>query len=164
MDEKLYIRPNKQYKSKIIVCAILAVVAFVIPEVLPVNYQVTRLVLCIGIVCAGYAVFDLLFKVNLTYVFDPAHRMVYQKVYGLYSRKLMTFEETYILAETIDGELHYVISNKKNKFGRNYSISPYFSDTKKGRRKQEVFENEVLTAVEDLLSGIKQSGPSFKMQ
>ncbi|WP_143059185.1 hypothetical protein [Chitinophaga arvensicola] len=107
---------------------------------------------CIGLVCAGYAVTDFLFKVNLTYIFDPVERVVYQKVPGLYTRKLMSFDEVYILPETTHGEVHYVMSNKKNKYGRNYALSNYFSLTRKGQQKQALFEDEVLEVIIELLS------------
>jgi hypothetical protein len=146
------IQPNKSYKSKIIVCAILAVAAFLIPLVWPFGYQAFMLIRAIGLMCAGYAVFDFLFRVNLTYVFDTVNRAVYQKVPGLYTRRLMSFEEVFILPETIYGEVHYVISNKKNKYGRNYPISDFFALTRKGKEKQTLFETEVLDVITEVLS------------
>lgn len=149
---QLKLQPNRSYKSKIIVCSLLAIAALLIPLVWPFNYQVLMLIRCIGLMCAGYAVFDFLFRVNLTYVFDTENRTVYQKVPGLYTRRLMSFDEVFILPETIYGEVHYVISNKKNKYGRNYAISDFFALTRKGKEKQELFETEVLDVITELLS------------
>lgn len=151
-DGQFRIQPNRRYKSKIIVCTILAAAALLIPLVWPFNYQVLMLIRCIGLMCAGYAVFDFLFRVNLTYVFDTVGRTVYQQAPGLYTRRLMSFEEVFILPETIYGEVHYVISNKKNKYGRNYPISDFFALTRKGKQKQELFETEVLGVIAALLS------------
>jgi hypothetical protein len=54
--------------------------------------------------------------------------------------------------ETDNGEPHYVISNKKNRYGRNYAISDYFPLTRKGALEQEHYETEVLTVVTKHLS------------
>lgn len=145
-------QPNKVYKVKIIICLILAVVAFILPQLWRLSYQVSMLVMCIGGICAFYAVYDFLFKLNLTFVFNQLTREVYQQVPGLYSRKLMSFEEVYFLQETASGDLYYVISNKKNKFGKNYIISDYFPDTKKGRKRQEQFETGILEILEQMIS------------
>lgn len=148
---KLSFQPNKRYKNKIIFCVITAAIAFILPYVWPLTYNLYMLANCIGIVFAMYAVYDFLFRLNLTYVFNRMNRQVYQKIPGLFSRKLMSFEEIHIMPETVNAELHYVIAHKENRYGRNYAISDYFSDTKKGRKEQEEFEIQVLTAIEDLL-------------
>ncbi|HEY8954697.1 hypothetical protein [Chitinophaga sp.] len=150
-DRQVSFQPNKVYKARIIICLILAAAAFVVPSLWKLPYEVSRLVMCIGGICAFYAVYDFLFKLNLTFVFDQLTREVYQQVPGLYSRKLMSFEEVYFLQETTNGDLCYVISNKKNRFGKNYIISDYFPDTKKGRKRQEEFEAEILEVLEDMI-------------
>lgn len=155
VDGKLSFQSNGVYKGKIISCVILAAAAFIIPLVWPLNYEVSRFIMCIGVICGFYAVYDFLFKVNLTYVFDERTREVYLKAPGLYSKKLMSFEEVYILQETTNNNLQYVISNKKDRFGRNYAVSDYFPDTKKGRKRQEVFETEILDAINDMLFTVK---------
>jgi hypothetical protein len=149
---QLRIQPNKGYKIKIIICVLLAVAAFLITVLGPLSYQLRMLIGCIGLVCAGYAVIDFLFKMNLTYIFDPAERVVYQKVPGLYTRRLMSFEEVYLLPETTYGEVQYVMSNRKNKYGRNYALSNHFALTRKGRQQQALFETEVLEVITELLS------------
>lgn len=149
--DKLSFQPNRRYKNKIIACVLLAIVAFVLPRIVILGYQATYFVSCLGLVFAGYAVYDFLFRVNLTYIFDPSDRLVYCKIPRLYTRKLMAFEEVYILLETLHFELHYVMAHKKNRFGRNYPISEYFTDSKKGRREQEQFETEILAVIEDFM-------------
>lgn len=155
MDGQVSFQPNKVYKSKIIICLILAAAAFVVPQLWKLPYEVSMLIMCIGAICAFYAVYDFLFKLNLTFVFNRLTREVHQQVPGLYSRKLMLFEEVYFMQETTNGDLYYVISNKKNRFGKNYIISDYFPDTKKGRKRQEQFETEILEILEDMIATAK---------
>ncbi|MET3878540.1 hypothetical protein [Chitinophaga sp. OAE865] len=151
IDGKVSFQPNRIYKVKIIICLILAVAAFVTLLLWKLPSGVSRLIICLGAICTFYAVYDFLFKLNLTFIFNQLTREVYQQVPGLYSRKLMSFEEVYFLQEITNGDLCYTISNKKNRFGKNYIISDYFPDTKKGRKRQEQFETEILEILEDMI-------------
>ena len=147
----LTFQPNRRYRNKIVICVLLALIAFALPEVWVLNYELCRLIQCFGILFTIYALYDLLFKVNLTYVFDPLNGVVYLKIPGLYSRKLMAFEDVHLLPETVNCELHYVMSNKKDRYGKNYAISDFFLETRKGKEERERYETEVLYAVEEIL-------------
>jgi hypothetical protein len=130
---------------------LLALIAFGLPEVWMLNYELRRLIQCFGILFTLYALYDLLFKLNLTYVFDPLNREVCLKIPGLYSRKLMSFDEVHLLPETVNCQLHYVMSNKKDRYGKNYAISDFFLETRKGKEERERYEVEVLGAIEKIL-------------
>jgi hypothetical protein len=150
--EGLILKPNKGYKTRIIIFLLLAATAFSLPRFVAIGRDLYLLILCIGICCAIGALYDFLFKMHLTYVFDLSERQLFRKMPGLYTRKLMNFDDVYILLETDNGEPHYVISNKKNRYGRNYAISDYFPLTRKGTLEQEHYETEVLTVVTKHLS------------
>lgn len=148
---KLSFQPNKRYRYKIMVCLLLAVIAFVLPLIWLLPNEVSMCIKCIGGICVFYAVYDFLFKMNMTYVFDCSDRQVCLKIPGLFSRRLMAFEEVYLLTESENCVLHYVLANKKDKYGKNYPISAAFSDTRKGRMEQEQFEDEIYTAITKLV-------------
>ncbi|SFE09441.1 hypothetical protein SAMN05518672_104452 [Chitinophaga sp. CF118] len=150
--ERLSLQPNKRYKYKIIICLLLAAIAFSLPYFVVIGRDLYMLILSIGIFCATYAIYDFLFKLNVTYVFDLTKRQLFHKVPGLYTRKLMDFDEVYILLETDNCEPHYVLSNKKDRYGKSYAISDYFSGTRKGALEQERYETEVLEVVTQYLS------------
>jgi predicted membrane metal-binding protein len=151
--ESLTLQPNKRYRNKIIICLLLAAIAFLLPYFMVIGRDLYLLILSIGIFCTIYALYDFLFKLNLTYVFDLTQRQLFQKVPGLYTRKLMSFDEVYILLETDNSEPHYVLSNRKNRYGKSYAISDYFSGTRKGAIEQERYETEVLEVVIKHLTG-----------
>lgn len=151
-ESRLLLQPYRRYNNKIIACTLLAIVSFVLPQLVVLGYQADRLIFCLGFIFAGYAIYDFLFRVNVTYVFDQGNRQVYLKFPGIYTRKLMAFEEVFILAETLHYELHYVISHQKNRYGRNYPISDYFTDSKRGRKEQEQYETEILAAIETFMA------------
>lgn len=150
--DRLSIQPYRRYKNKIIAYALLAVLAFALPQLVVIGHQADRLVLCLGFVFAGYAIYDLLFRVSLTYVFDQGKRQVYLKFPYLYTRKLMAFEDVAILAETVYGELHYVMSHQQNRYGRSYPISDYFTNGKKGLEAQAQYETEILAVIADFMA------------
>lgn len=149
----LSLRPNNRYKTKIIVCLLLAVITLSLPAFVVIGRDLYVLILSVGILCAMYALYDFLFKLNLTYVFDLAKRQLFQKVPGLYIRKLMDFDDVYILLETDNCEPHYVLSNRKDRYGKNYAISDHFSGTRKGALEQERYETEVLAVITEHLIG-----------
>lgn len=149
--QRLSLQPNKRYKTKIIICLLLATITFLLPCFVIIARDLYLLILCIGISCALYALYDFLFKLHLTYVFDLAKRQLFQKVPGLYIRKLMDFDDVYILLETDNCEPHYVLSNRKDRYGKSYAISDYFSGTRKGALEQERYETEVLAVITEHL-------------
>lgn len=151
IEGKLSFQPNRRYKRKIIFCLLIAVIAFTLPWFLSISYDITCTIQIIGVICAAYALYDFLFKMNLTYIFDQTNRQVYRKAPGIYTRKLMSLEEVYILLETENCELHYVLSNKKDRYGKGYNISDYFLSTKRGKEEQERYEIEVLGAIQKMI-------------
>ena len=151
IDGRLSIQPKKSYKIKIIGCLIAALVAYAAPSFIQLNTEINNVLYMLGVVFLGYACYDFLFNVNVTYVFDKMERMVYQKVPAIYTRKLMTFDEVFIIATDVTGEVYYGLSNKKNTYGKNYAISDYFPNTKKGNSRQEQYEQEVLSVIEDYM-------------
>lgn len=151
MGGRLSFQPMRNYRINIIISASVAVAIFIIVPMLHLGHDSTWGWIAVGIVPALYAVYDFLFRVNVTYEFDQYAKTIYRKLPGLYTRKLMDFEDMYLLPVEADGLLHYAISHKKNKYGKSYIISHSFGSTIKGRKKQEGFETEVLAVIEAFL-------------
>jgi hypothetical protein len=151
MGGRLSLQPMRNYWINIIISASVAVAVFIVVPMLNLGHETTWGALTLGIVPALYAIYDFLFRVNVTYEFDQYAKTIYRKLPGLYTRKLMDFEDVHLLPVEIDGLLHYAISNKKNKYGKSYPISHSFGSTKKDKRKQEEFEVEVLDTIEAFL-------------
>ena len=145
--QKMSLQPNKNYKQKIMICTLIALISVLVAHLLKINTDIYRLLISIGIFCAAYALYDFIFKLKLTYVFDLKDRKVYQKVPGLFSRKLMNFDEACILLETDNCEPHYVLSKQNDRYGKNFAISDYFSGSSSGQRQQQYYETEVLVKI-----------------
>lgn len=141
---RLSLQPNRIYRYKIVGCAMLAPVAWGIALSGIGEQGVRILLMAIGATGAGYALYDALFRFGLTYIFDRQQQVVFRKFPGLWTHRLMSFEEIYILPETEYGSLRYVLSRKQNKYGKGYPISDFFPDNTKGRARQEAFEEEIL--------------------
>lgn len=147
-DSRLSIQPKRDYLVKDIVIAVVATGIFICTPLLNLYHQTTWGVLSVGFVLGCFALYDLVFNANVTYIFDSSNRNIYQKIPGLYTRKLMPFEEMHLLPVIEDGLLHYAISSKKNKYGKSYLISHPFSESEKGWKKRALYESEILFCIE----------------
>lgn len=150
---RLSFQPMRNYRINIIISASVAIAVFIIVPMLHLGQDSTLGWLMVGMVPALYAVYDFLFRVNVTYEFDQYAKIIYRRFPGLYTRKLMDFEDMCLMPVELNGLLHYAISHKKNKYGKSYPISHEFGSTKKDQKKQEEFETEVLAAIESFLQG-----------
>lgn len=150
-DQKISLQPNQSYRNKIVIFILVAISCIVLAYFFRLNTEIYRLLISIGVFCTAYALYDFVFRFKLTYIFDLKQRKVYQKVPGLFSRKLMNFDEVHILLETDNCEPHYVLSNQKDRYGKNYAISDYFSGRRKGIEEQHRYETEVLVKIGEVI-------------
>jgi len=148
---QLSFQPKRDYRGKVILFTIVALIIFILTPTLNLNYETKWGIFTIGLLCGFTAAYDFLFNFNVTYIFDQTTRNIYRKIPGLYIRRVLTFEDLFILRVEEDGLLYYAISKKQNKYGNNYTISQSFGNSKSSRRKQETFETEVLSAIESFI-------------
>ncbi|AOM78779.1 hypothetical protein [Pedobacter steynii] len=141
---KMSFQPNLSLYTKIIVFLAAIFLCFAVTPFLPIGFDVKRIIYIIGAGLCCYVIYDFLFVVKVTMIFDKNTRKVYQKIPGIYTKTLMDFEEVRIVNDTSYGTLMYTIGAKNNRFVKNYPISDNFSDSKKGIRKQEEFEATIL--------------------
>ncbi|KIO75654.1 hypothetical protein TH53_19405 [Pedobacter lusitanus] len=145
---QLSFQPKRDYLGKILFFGLIAAVIFLVTPMLSLYYQTKWGVLTIGIVSAFTAIYDFIFHFNVTYVFDQSVGYVFRKIPGLYTYKLMSFDEMYIIHTQEDGLLYYALSTKQNKFGKSYAISQPFGSNRKSIKRRELFETEVLSVLE----------------
>lgn len=150
---KLSFQPERDYKGKILFFALLATGIFVVTPMLHLYHDTQWGVMAIGLVSALTALYDFIFHFNITYIFDQYTRQVYKKIPGLFTRKIMAFENVHILHVQEDGLLHYALSHKQNKYGKSFAISQPFGTNHKSQIRQETFETEVLTEIEKMVHG-----------
>lgn len=146
--KRLSFQPKRDYKWKVVFFGLVALAIFIVTPMLNLYYQTKWGVFSIGLVCGITALYDFLFHFNVTYVFDQTTRSIYRKIPGLYTRQVITFDELFILRVEEDCLLHYAMSKKQNKYGASYAISQPFGTNKSSRKRQEIFETEVLSAIE----------------
>ena len=107
--------------------------------------------MAIGFVSVLTALYDFIFHFNVTYIFDQYTGQVYKKIPGLFTRKIMAFEDVYILHVQEDGLLHYALSHKQNKYGKSFAISQPFGSNRKSQIRQTTFETEILSEIEKII-------------
>ncbi|MBE5318109.1 hypothetical protein IM793_02980 [Pedobacter sp. MR2016-19] len=115
---RLSFQPERDYKGKILFFTFLAVGIFVVTPMLHLYHDTHWAVMAIGLVSALTALYDFIFHFNVTYIFDQYTRQVSKKIPGLFTRKIMAFEDVFILHVQEDGLLHYALSHKQNKYGK----------------------------------------------
>lgn len=148
---RLSFQPERDYKGKILIFAILSAVIFVVTPMLNLYLDTFWGVMAIGFVTALTALYDFIFHFNVTYIFDQYTGQVYKKIPGLLTRKIMAFEDVYILHVQEAGLLHYALSHKQNKFGKSFAISQAFGSSRKSQIRQAAFETEVLAEIEKII-------------
>lgn len=104
-----------------------------------------RVVFAIWIVCMGYLLFDLFFRVPVKFIFDKSERCIYKK--WMLSRKIMTFDEMAYFINEERGGYYYSIGKKRNQFVKNYRISNYFSGSKKSVEREDEYIKEILCPI-----------------
>lgn len=104
-----------------------------------------RVVFAIWIVCMGYLLFDLFFRVPVKFIFDKSERCIYKK--WMLSRKIMTFDEMAYFINEERGGYYYSIGKKRNQFVKNYRISNYFSGSKKSIEREDEYIKEILCPI-----------------
>lgn len=148
---KLSFQPERDYKGKILFFTLLAVTIFVIAPMLHLHKDTYWGIMAIGFVSALTALYDFIFHFNVTYIFDQYTGQVYKKIPGLFTRKIMDFEDVYILHVQEDGLLHYALSHKENKYGKSFAISQPFGSNRKSQIRQANFEAEILSEIEKII-------------
>ncbi|QDW23529.1 hypothetical protein FFJ24_001270 [Pedobacter sp. KBS0701] len=148
---RLSFQPERDYKGKILFFTFLAVGIFVVTPMLHLYHDTHWAVMAIGLVSALTALYDFIFHFNVTYIFDQYTRQVSKKIPGLFTRKIMAFEDVHILQVQEDGLLHYALSHKQNKYGKSFAISQPFGSNRKSQIRQETFETEILTEIEKII-------------
>ncbi|WP_293785923.1 hypothetical protein [uncultured Pedobacter sp.] len=148
---KLSFQPERDYKGKILFFTLLAVMIFVVAPMLHLYKDTYWGIMAIGFVSALTALYDFIFHFNVTYIFDQYTGQVYKKIPGLFTRKIMAFEDIYILHVQEDGLLHYALSRKENKYGKSFAISQPFGSNRKSQIRQAKFEAEILTEIEKII-------------
>jgi hypothetical protein len=150
---QLSIKPYFGYKGKIRLFGLLALLLFgslpFLRELIGYDLQ------CVGYVLGGcmvvYALYDFLFHLNVTFLFDKETGSIYKINSPFYKKRLMGFEEMLIINSWECGAMHYVIGRKGKQFLKNYSISDTFTDSKKSREREVAYIEEVLGPILDFV-------------
>lgn len=102
----------------------------------------------VWVVVLLYLLYDLLFRIPVTIIFDKREQMIYRKLFIKY--QLMTFEEMTIFTKSETGSYVYAIGKKRNQFVKSYCISEYFSNSKRSNRREDAYLDQILNPVFEL--------------
>ena len=82
-DNIMRFQPNLSYYTKIIIFLCLIGICFLVVPFLNIGYDVKRFAYFIGAGVSCYVIYDFLFVVKVTMIFDRNTRKVYKKVPGI---------------------------------------------------------------------------------
>ena len=111
------------------------------------------LVLSIGMLMLYYIFRVYFFKVNVCYVFDRSTRCIYKSNPPFVNKKpIIRFDELTIFTNSELGNWQYAMGIKQKQFLKSYSISEPFDSGGKGAKRQEEYEQQILSKIEEMVS------------
>lgn len=99
-----------------------------------------------------HGLYDLIFKLNVRYIFDGNDQVIYRENLPFGRRKLMRFEEAVIITSSESCDWHYCLGIKEKQFLKSYKISPDFGSGKASEKAVFAYEKEILNPIVELLS------------
>lgn len=140
------IQPNRKLISSLLCYAAAVLIAVVVLNLFAQQLGEGGMILCLAIIIYFilHGLYDILFRLNVRYIFDRYNRVIYRENHPFGRRKLMMFDEAVIFINADSGNWHYSLGVKKKQFLKNYKISPNYSNGKISEKQVMEFEEEIL--------------------
>lgn len=107
----------------------------------------------IGALMLFYIIRDYFFKVHVCYIFDRPTRCIYKANPPFVNKKpIIRFDEMTISTNSEPGSWHYAIGIKQKQFLKSYSISEPFGSGEKSAKRQEEYEQQILSKIEEMVA------------
>ena len=109
--------------------------------------------LAVGMLMLFYILRDYFLKINIRYVFDRSTRSIYKSNPPFVSNKpVIRFDEMTIFTCSECGSWYYTMGIKQKQFLKNYCISEPFDSGKKSTQRQQDYERQILSKIEELVA------------
>lgn len=106
-----------------------------------------RVSIAIWVFFVLYILYDLIFRLHITFIFDKYDRKIYRK--NLITKEIMSFDEMTVFNKSDNTGLRYAIGKKRQQFIKSYPISDFFSKTNRSQRKEQDYVENVLNPILD---------------
>jgi len=100
---------------------------------------------------------EILLKIPLRYTFDANQNKIFQSNMIMKNRQLFDLHKTVIFVSDSNDGWAYAIGEKKKHLITNYKISEFFGDSKKSVQKSEVYEQEILSKIYELIEKVSNT-------
>ena len=111
------------------------------------------LVLSIGMLMLYFLIRDYFFKVNVCYIFDRSTRCIYKTNTPFVNKKpIIRFDEMTIFTNSESGSWQYAMGIRQKQFLKSYCISEPFGSGEKSAKRQEEYEQQILSKIEEMAS------------
>jgi hypothetical protein len=141
-------QPFFRSKKAVVIYVAIAIIIAVIANVAAWKVDIRYSIYAIAAFLIVYALYIFFIESKTLIEFNKATNMVYKKIPGLFSFKLIAFQhiDNIILIYT-NGNPHYNITHKENVFGKSYRITEYFNGCRESKAVQEDFEINILPLI-----------------
>ncbi|MGY5252658.1 hypothetical protein [Sphingobacterium spiritivorum] len=140
------LQPNRRIISSLMCYAVAVAITVIVLILFAQQLGEGGRILCLAVIIYFilHGLYDILFRLNVRYIFDRYDRAVYRENSPFGRRKLMMFDEAVIFINADSGSWHYSLGIKRKQFLKNYKISPNYSNGKISEKHSMEFEEEIL--------------------
>jgi hypothetical protein len=141
-------QPFLRRKKSVLIYISIAILIAIITNVAAWEIDIRYSIYFIAALLMVYALYVFFIESKILIEFNKTTNMVYKKIPGLFSFKLIAFHhiDNIILIYT-NGNPHYNIIHKENVFGKSCRITEFFNGCRESKAVQEDFEINILPLI-----------------
>jgi len=103
----------------------------------------------------AHSLYDIMITAKIRYTFDLRDNSVYRMSPFSAKKKIMKLEEAVVFVSSEMGSWHYSLGAKKSQFIKSYTLSENFGSGKKSDEKQEEYEKQILTKINNMIDSVQ---------
>ncbi|WP_300672429.1 hypothetical protein [Soonwooa sp.] len=97
---------------------------------------------------------ELLFRIPIYYTFDAGQNKVFKSNFFVKNKALFDLDKMVLFTSSDNEGWAYAIGEKRKHLIKSYKISEYFGDSKKSIAKADLYENEILSKINELVGQV----------
>jgi hypothetical protein len=138
----LSMQPYLHYKRKWYNLLIAVVLFLIVPQFFKWQLHIDYACYIVAALLFIWALYDFFIKAHTTILFDKNKKVVIKIIPKIVKKQLIAFNQIESITPiTVNGMLHYCITNNTNMFGKNYPITDFFIGESEECRE---FEEDIL--------------------
>ena len=159
---EISIKPNYSYKTAIYTAFLIAVIGAVVGIIFFDRLSYNAKAVTFGIAGGALlmAVYNFLFKLNVTFIFDKRTNAIYKRLPPFPRQQLMSFQQMKLFTRSEYGGFEYAIGIKKRQFMKSHSISNSFGNNKKEVILEQEYVDYILNPILEFVGYVETEQPA----